>query len=221
MGLSTDVIRVLLVHAYPIVREGLGDLLTKREGVEVVGTAGDTATALRLIDELDPHIVLLDIGLLDGGTIDEAAEMQSRGRKPRVVIFSATERDRDIDAVFRTHLWGYADRTASVDSVLEGVRNVARGRRFFCRTVASRIISRLSRDKKRIEKVSRLATLSTRELQITRHLSLGMSVKDLARLLRLSAKTVDNQKAKIMNKLDLHDRVDLCRFAVREGIITA
>lgn len=215
------VISILLVDDHAMVREGLADQIRRDPALTVVACVGDAHSAVEMVEQLTPDIVLMDVHLPGLSCFAAARIIAERWPKTRVVFLSAFGHDRYIDQALAAQAWGYLTKTESSAAVREAIHAVAAGRVHFSQDIKTRLVAdrhhfRLSRPSH-----SRVSTLTARELEIFRYLAEGRALKDVARLLGLSAKTVDNHKSNIMAKLDIHDRVALARFAVREGISEA
>lgn len=211
--------RILLVDYHPAVRSGVSVWVEKTPDMRIVAETSSADTAIDLTRELTPDVVVMEIIIpgADGITVIQA--MQKCHAGCRFVILTASVRDRDIDAALRAGVHGFISKQAPAASVVTGIRTVARGRTYFCEVTERRIVVRHRLPANSPQRVSRAGTLAPRELEILRHLSVGLSVKDVANLLRISSKTVDSHKRGIMSKLDIHNRIELSRFAVREGLV--
>lgn len=213
-------IRVVLVDALPVVREGLHAALGRERDISIVGEASSCAEAAVVIAAAQPHLTVLDIDLPDGTGFELMDALRSVAPDVRCVVFTASCRDCDIEAGLRSGVAGYLTKQGSVANVVNAVRHVHRGGgQYFCDLVSGRIVARRANPESPDELCSRLATLTSRETTVLRQLALGRAVKDVAALLHISPKTVDNHKTHMMAKLDIHDRVALCRYAVRERLV--
>jgi DNA-binding NarL/FixJ family response regulator len=218
-------ITILIVDDHALLRDGLCAQISVEPGMAVVDTCGDADTAISLVAKHKPNIVLMDIDLPGLSCFAACGQMAAQSEDTRVIFLSAYHHDRYIDQALEVNAWGYVTKGESISIVLEAIRSVSGGRVHFSDDVKSRIVAegkgfRLSSPSSSPSSSSRsrVSTLSPRELEVLRYLAKGLSVKEVAKIMHISAKTVDNHKTHIMQKLDIHDRVELARFAFREGI---
>lgn len=216
----TPNIRIVVVDDHALLRGGLVVQLDGEEDMEVVGSCPDAETAIAQVAQHRPDVVLMDIDLPGLNCFAACRLIAGQSQSTRVIFLSAYGHDRWIDQALEVQAWGYVTKSESFSEVCEAIRSVVQGRVHFSDDIKSRLVA--GRDGLELKRRtrSRASTLSPRELEVLRYLARGLAVKDVARTMHLSAKTVDNHKSKIMAKLDIHDRVTLARFAYREGIAT-
>ncbi len=195
-------------------------MLAKSGEYEVIGPAGDGHTALRMLDRHKPDVIIMDVDVPGMHLTEIVSAIDTCHPACRVMVFTLDDRDSKIEEALRAGVLGYVHKRNEMVVVIEGVRSVARGKWYACRTIQARIVTKTERQRCTGRATARVSTLTPRELIVLRHVSEGLSVKEMAQVLHVSAKTVDNQKGEVMRKLDIHDRLGLCRFAVREGIVS-
>jgi len=214
-------IRILVVDDHGLIRESVGAALNWEQDLTVVGSASNADEAIRKALELKPTIVLMDIDMPGASCFDAIRIIRSRLPETRFLLFTAYPHDGHLDRALQVKANGFVLKHDGIASLATAVRHVAEGR-FYC---SPAIMNRLVVDGKDIRLAnppqSRLNLLSPRELELLRILAQGTSLKEAARLLGISPKTADKQKTSIMAKLDIHDRVELARYAIREGLIEA
>ncbi len=214
-------ITILLVDDHVLVRQGLAAQINAESDMSVCGEAGSADDGIELVETHKPDVVLMDIDMPGMSCFAAAKTMQTLSPGTRVVFLSAYCYDSYIDEAIRLDAAGYVTKGECATSVLEAIRIVAGGGIYFSDDIKARIVIHeggigLAGDAK-----SRLSTLTPREREVLRYLARGMGVKETAGVMHLSVKTVDNHKANLMAKLDIHDRVELARFAIREGLADA
>lgn len=214
----TDPIRVLLVDDHALVRGALAERLGREPGLVVVGTAGTAEEALRKARESKPHVVLTDIDMPGLDCFEAARRLIAMQPDVRVVFLSAFIHDRYVDEALAVKAHGYLTKSEPPERVVAAIREVASGGAYFSAEVRSRIVVEASGVRLRGGSTSRVATLSRRELEVLRYIARGLGKKEIATITHLSLKTVEHHATRLMNRLDIHDRVELTRFALREGL---
>jgi len=175
-----------------------------------------------MVRRLKPDIVLMDISMPGLSCFDAAQRATAISPKTGIIFLSSFSHDHYIDMALRVKAKGYLTKNESFSVLVKAIRRVAAGRTHFSPGVASRIVAdkngiRLSGAAKR----TRASILSPREMEVLQYLANGESKKGIAEIMRVSVKTVDTHAQRLMNKLDIHDRVELAHFAIREKFIEA
>ena len=218
---DTSPFSVLVIDDHAMVREMIGLMLAGESDMQVVGMASNAEEGVHEALQCRPNVVILDIDMPGLSCFDAARQLGSRLPNTRIVFLSAFFNDRYIEQALEVEAAAYVTKSEPLTSVVRAVRAVAAGAVYFSPEVQSRIVidskgARLA-DKGR----TRSQTLTNREVEVLRYLARGMSTKEIAATLHISVKTVDRHRANLMSKLDIHDRVELARFAIREGISEA
>jgi DNA-binding NarL/FixJ family response regulator len=211
-------ISVLLADGQSLLREMLADRLRREENISVKGTASDPAGALAAAAQLSPDVIVMD---LDNQRRDGAAPLdalQSVCPHVRFVLLGAFVNDGQFEWALTLNGAAYVSKVESFPTLVEAIRTAAAGQVYFSPGLRSRVAIGSSGARLAQPISAPLASLSPRELEILRHIAQGLSKKQIAQLLHISAKTVENHAANLMEKLALHDRVALTRFAIREGL---
>lgn len=214
-------IRILIADDHALVRSAIARSLTAEDGITVVGEVDNASDAVDKAIQLCPDIALLDIDMPGLLSFDAARTIRSRVPDIKIMFCSAFSHDHYIQSALDVGAAGYVTKGESAANVVTAIRAVARGRTFFSADVQDRIVvdskgARLSQVSK-----SRHNTLTPRELEVLRYIASGMAKKEIAQTMHLSVKTVDNHSTNLMSKLDIHDRVELTRYAIREGLSNA
>jgi two-component system, NarL family, response regulator NreC len=208
--------RVLLVDDHQIVRQGLKSLLTRDDEMEVVGEASDGHEAVRLAAKLAPDVVVMDVGmpLLNG--LDAAREILKDSRRIGVVLLTMHAEDYQVLEALRLGIRGYVIKTQAVDELVLAIREVARGK-FYLSSGASQAIVQayLAGSEPPSD------PLTSRDRQVLQLVAEGKTTKEIAGQLGISPKTAETYRARIMEKLDIHDTAGLVRYAIRQGLIQA
>ena len=215
--------RVMLVDDHKFVVDLMKPLLESQiPDLEVIKSADDGTKAVALASELCPDLLIMDIDLPGIGCFDAAQAITQACPDTKIMFLSAHQHDEYIEQALRVGARGYVVKNEDARVIVEGVRRVLAGELYYSPSVLARVKTgpggELSLER---EPVTRLSTLTERERQILIMLAQGESVKRIATALKIAYKTVDKHKVSLMKKLDIHDRVELCRYAVRERIIEA
>jgi DNA-binding NarL/FixJ family response regulator len=214
-------ISVLLADDHALVRDALANWLRESGDVQVVGEVGSADEALAVAVREKPDIVLMDIDMPGLLAFDAVRTIRARSPKTRIIVLSGFFHDRYIEEALASEASGYITKGETTETVLRAIRTVAAGGAYFSPQVQARIVvdshgARLSEASK-----TRASTLTPRELEVLRYIARGLSKKDIAAIMHLSVKTVDNHSTSLMSKLNIHDRVELARYAIREGLAEA
>jgi len=213
--------RLLLVDDHLMVREGLAAQLASQENYSVVAQASDATEAIDRTIQTNPDIVLMDIDMPGMSCFDAARTIQLRCPNAKIIFLSAHQHDEYIDQAVNVQARGYVLKSGGFTELKKAIRTVLKGGLYYSDAVLSRLVIDGDTLKLREGPVTRLSTLSKREKELLRLLATGLSVREAAHVMSISPKTADNQKVNLMKKLDIHDRVELARFAIREGLINA
>ncbi len=214
-------IRVVLVDSQQLMLECLRDRLNSEMTIHVVGTAANSDDGVRVVDELLPDVVVLDMELPGRGVFESINDLRTRHRLIKILILTSLQSDILLSHAIQVKANGYVLKTEPLSSVISAIHTVADGRPVFSEPVRSRLEFDSEQNAYSLKINQAAADLTARQLEVLRHLARGASVKEVAKLMHLSQKSVDSHKYRIMNKLGIHDRVDLTRYAIREQIIEA
>jgi DNA-binding NarL/FixJ family response regulator len=217
-----DAVRVLVVDDHAVFRRGLTSVLGDEPGVTVVGEAADGLEAVDRALELRPDVVLMDVRMpyLDG--IAACAKIKEQYPETRVVMLSVSEDDADLYAAIRAGASGYLLKEISVEEVARAVRAVQGGQSLISPRMAGRLMDEFAALARRAEESPRPASmprLTERELEVLRLVAEGLNNGDIAKRLFISQNTVKNHVRNILEKLQLHSRMEAVVYAVREKIL--
>lgn len=211
-------IRVLLVDDHVILREGIRALLALSRDVEVVGEAGDGQTALERVAELAPDVVLMDIAMpgLDG--LEATRRIKDRYKGVKVLILTQHENREYVFPILKAGADGYVLKKAAGTELISAIRAVHEGGTFLYPSVAKTVVEDYLRPDGTISD-RRHSRLTDREVEVLKLVAEGYSNQEIADMLCLSVKTVTGHRTNIMEKLDLHSRTELVKYAIRTGLI--
>ena len=205
-------IRIILVDDHYLLREALREKLEKEIDIDIVGEAGDGNTALQLVAELLPDVVVLDISLREMSGVDIAAQITADYPQIKIVALSMHSDKRFVMQMLKAGAAGYVTKTAASTELLTAIRTVAAGKRYVGAEVADALIDGVQTS------TNSQTQLGRREREVLRLLAEGLRTSDIADRLFISAGTVEVHRRNIMRKLDLHTVAELTKYAIREGI---
>jgi len=212
-------IRLLLVDDHQVVRSGLRMLLASESDVEIVGEAGTAREALEAVRLLKPTVVLMDIGLPDLSGIDATREIKRTYPEVAVVALTIHEDEEYFFKMLEAGAGGYVPKRAAPEELLTAIRAAAAGEVYLYPSMAKLLVKDyLSQDRSN-DTASTLDGLTDREQEVLRYLADGTANEEIAAALVISIKTVARHRENIMQKLGLHSRAELVRYAIRKGII--
>jgi two-component system, NarL family, response regulator NreC len=212
-------IRLLLVDDHQVVRSGLRMLLSTESDVEIVGEAGTAREALEAVKSLRPNVVLMDIGLPDLSGIDAAREIKRTNPEVAVVALTIHEDEEYFFKMLEAGASGYVPKRAAPEELLTAIRSAAAGEVYLYPSLAKLLVKDYLAQEHTSEAERALDGLTTREQEVLRYLAEGVANDEIAEALVISAKTVARHRENIMQKLGLHSRSELVRYAIRKGII--
>ena len=212
--------RIVVADDHAIVRQGLRLILDGQPDMEVVGEAGDGAEAVALAQEIRPHLMVLDVSMPRLTGLQAARQITKLAPDVRILILSMHDNEQYFFEALRAGASGYVLKSAVDRDLVEGCRAAMRGEPFFY----AGAIKALIRD--HLERVRQGETLSgdpltERESEIVKLIAEGHTSREIAEILVISERTVERHRENILDKLDMRDRVELTRYAIRRGLIEA
>ena len=213
--------RLLLVDDHAIVRSGLRMLLDGKPDVEIVGEAGTAAEAMSMAEQVQPNVILMDIGLPDKSGIEATREIKTRYPEIAVVALTIHEDEEYFFKMLDAGASGYVPKRAAPEELLDAIRVAAEGEVYLSPSLAKLLVRDYLNEDRPADHKDALDGLTERESEVLAHLADGASNSDIASALVISPKTVERHRENIMRKLNLHSRAELVRYAIRKGIIKA
>ena len=212
-------IRVLVVDDHTIVRDGICALLALAGDIEVVGEAANGSEALKMVKELEPDVVLMDITM----PIMDGLEATRRIHKefPRIRVLALTQYD-DKEYVFpviEAGASGFISKVAASLELTSGIRSIYQGDSYLSPSVARLLIEDYQHGEGRVIREP-YEQLTDRERDVLKLVAEGHTTKEVADILVVSPRTVEGHKTNFMAKLGIHNRTELVKYALRKGIIT-
>jgi two-component system NarL family response regulator len=218
---EAEPIRVLVVDDQELFRRGITMLLTAEPGIEVVGEAGDGLEGAALAESTAPDVVLLDVRMPRRSGIEACIDIKQAVPSAKILMLTVSDEEADLYEAVKSGASGYLLKDSSIDEVAQAVRVVADGQSLISPSMAAKLIDefkQLARPER--EQVPGLR-LTDRELQVLRFVATGMNNREISKQLYISENTVKNHVRNILEKLQLHSRMEAVMYAVREKLIEA
>jgi DNA-binding NarL/FixJ family response regulator len=214
-------IRVLVVDDHVLFRRGLQMVLAQEPDIDLVGEAGDGAQAVSQAADLLPDVVLLDIRMPKRSGIEACAGIKEVVPSSRILMLTISDEEADLYDAIKAGASGYLLKEISTDEVSAAIRAVAGGQSLISPSMASKLLSEFAsmiKTKDEREQVP-APRLTDRELEVLRLVARGMNNREIAKELYISENTVKNHIRNILEKLQLHSRMEAVVYAVREKIL--
>lgn len=213
-------IRILLADDHAILRDGIRALLSDEPDLEVVGEAENGRQALEQARGLRPDIVVLDIGMPLLSGLEATRVIRRDVPEARVLILTMHHNEEYLAQVLGAGASGYVLKDAAGRELVSAIRQVAQGEPFFSPSVATTLAAFYLRSLEAEKTHDPYDDLTVREREILQLVAEGFTNRQIAEMLSLSIKTVKTHRLHLMQKLDLHDRTELVKYAFQKGIIT-
>lgn len=212
--------RVLLVDDHTLFRHGLRTLLEKHGAFEVVGEAEDGRAAVKLVEQLHPDVVVMDIAMKGLNGIEATRQVRQRFPRTQVVMLSMHLLESYVRQALESGASGYLLKSAAGSELIAALENVRNGGSYFSGPV-SRMIVEGYLETNRAAKDEKVSLLTPREKEVLQLIAEGNSYKEIASALKISPKTVGQHREHLMQKLHCRRTAELVKFALREGLTPA
>jgi two-component system response regulator NreC len=212
-------IRLLLVDDHPVVRVGLHTLLETEPDMEVVGEAGTGAQAVSLIAAHCPDVVVMDISMPEMDGLEATRRVREICPCVHVLILTVHAQERYLFPVLKAGASGYVLKSTVDTELIDAIRTVARGEAFLYPSATQMVLEDYLAHLHGAEQDT-YEQLSEREREVLKLIALGHTAGEIAERLMLSPKSIETYRARIMQKLDLHSRAALVRYALARGLLT-
>jgi two-component system response regulator NreC len=212
-------IRVLIAEDHTVVRQGLSALINRQPDMRVVGESGDGKEAVEKAKELCPDVVLMDIAMKRMNGLEATARIKKIAPEVKVLVLTMYENEEYIFQILRAGASGYLLKDAAMTDLIAAIKAVYRGESYLSPSISRKVIDDYIRRAELGEKGGTGDILSDRENEVLQLIAEGHTYDEIASILCISKKTVETHRANIMDKLNIHDKVGLVKYAIRKGLI--
>ena len=211
--------RLLIIDEQPLLREGLRASLASESTIDVVAAAGSMNEAITLAAQHAPGVVLTELRAGGGGLVELMAGLERARLQPHVVVLTRQAGEHQVRQAITAGVRAYICKDDGYSELLEALRVVADGRRFFSDTVESQILAQYA-ERVLARHSTSGASITPREREVLARIGQGQTNKDIARALHLSVKTVEKHRSNLMRKLGLHNTAAVTVYAIRQGLVS-
>ncbi len=216
---QNESLRVLIVDDHDLFRTGLRNLL-EEQSVQVVGEAATGAEAVRIVREIAPDVVVMDLNMPGMGGVDATRHISSIAPLTRVVMLTISDEDNDVMDAILAGACGYLLKDSSIEQLISGIEAASRGESLISPTIAAKVLQRVRATSANPEIATQIQTqLSDREIEVLKLIANGKDNAVIAGELHISPKTVKNHISNILMKLQIDNRIQAAVYAVRSGIV--
>lgn len=211
-------VSIVLADDHPVVRRGMRSLLESEPDFSVVGEAGDGLEIVRMVERLQPDILLLDLMMPSLSGLEALRIIHQRAPRLRVVVLSMHSNNAFVAEALKNGANGYVLKGSTEEDLVRAVREVAAGKRFLSAPVTEKAIEAYI-EQSRTAEIDPHETLTPREREVLQLAAEGNTSTEIAARLHLSHRTVENHRANLMRKLGIQNQTELVRYALRRGLI--
>jgi DNA-binding NarL/FixJ family response regulator len=224
VNITAEVIRVLIVDDHALYRRGLLTVLETEDGIEVVGEAADGVEAVDQAEETLPDVIVMDVSMPKRGGIDACRVIKQRVPSARILMLTSSDDEANLFEAVRAGATGYLLKDVPPEEVAAGIRGVHQGQSLLSPMMASKLLTEFALISQRDTLPAptpglELPRLTHRELDILKLVARGRLNREIAAELFISENTVRNHIRNILDKLQMHSRMEAARYAVRQRLI--
>jgi len=212
-------IRLLVVDDQELFRRGLMMVLSGEPGLELAGDAADGETAVEMVISSAPDVVLLDVRMPKLSGIDTCAAIKEAAPSTRIIMLTASDDESDLYDAIKSGASGYLLKDASIDEVAQAIRLVADGQSLISPAMATKLLDEFKQMARPERSDVMVPRLTQRELEVLRLVARGFNNREIGEQLFISENTVKNHVRNILEKLQLHSRMEAVMYALRERLL--
>ena len=212
-------VKVVIAEDHTILREGLKALLGSDPDLEVCGEADNGKDAIKLVQRLNPDIVLMDLSMPRIHGLEAIREIRKTNPTTKILVLTVHDDEEYISATLRSGASGYVLKNDSYNELLSSIKTVLRGKPYLSPAISQTIIQGYLDGKKSDDVRTGYETLTARERETLKLIAEGVRNKDIAEFMGISSKTAEKHRSNLMKKLDLHSVSAITAFAAKKGLI--
>ncbi|MDP9824174.1 response regulator [Nocardioides massiliensis] len=212
-------VRVIVVDDQELFRRGLTMLLAAEDDIEVVGEASDGTSAVELATATVPDVILMDVRMPKGSGIEACVSIKQVAPSAKIIMLTVSDEEGDLYDAVKSGASGYLLKDSSIDEVAQAVRVVADGQSLISPSMAVKLIDEFKQMARADRDQVPTPRLTERELEVLRKVAEGLNNREIAKQLFISENTVKNHVRNILEKLQLHSRMEAVMYAVREKLL--
>jgi len=216
-----DALKILIVDDHALFRRGIQMVLEQEDGIEVVGEATDGQEAVEKAEELMPDVVLMDVRMPKRSGIEATSAIREAIPHAKILMLTVSDEEEDLYEAIKAGASGYLLKEISTEDVADAIRSVWTGQSRISPAMASKLLNEFQAMSRRAEERESVHSprLTDREMEVLRLVAKGMNNRDIAKELFISENTVKNHVRNILEKLQLHSRMEAVVYAVREKLL--
>lgn len=213
-------LRIVLADDHKIMREGLRTLLEKQDDFEIIAEAGDGRTTVKLVDEHNPDLVVMDTVMPDLNGIEATRQIIAKNPKIKIIALSMHSDKQFVMQMLKAGASGYILKDCAFKELVYAIQSVVNGYIYLSPRINTMLLKERVFEPVAVNS-SAFASLSNREREVLQMIAEGKSTKEIATALFVSVKTIETHRQQIMNKLNIHSIAGLTKYAIREGLTSA
>ena len=218
LSFNMDKTTVLVADDHTILRQGIKSLLANEEEIEVIGEAKNGREALTIIEETLPDVILMDIAMPGLNGLEATRRIKKKFPRMKVLVLTMYTNEEYIFQILNAGANGYLVKETAFQDLISAIKAVYKNEAFMSPSISKKVINSYIKRAQNDEKET-CEILTTREREILQLIAEGNSSKKIAELLFISPKTVETHRTHIMDKLNIHNRTGLVKYAIRKGIV--
>ncbi len=211
-------IKVLLADDHAVLLDGLRLLLDMQDDIIVIGDANNGRLAVQRVNQLRPHIVIMDVVMPELNGIEATRQIALEQPNTKVIMLSMNADSEYVFRALQAGARGYLVKASAGSEVVQAVRAVHKGRRYLSHEISETVLDAYIRQREIMHQDSILSRLSSRELEVFQLVVEGVTSREIAKILSISPETVKTYRKRVMKKLNIKDLPSLVKFAVLHGI---
>ncbi len=208
--------KIILVDDHKIIRDGLRNLLEQQPNIEIIAEADDGISAVQLAKDLNPDVIIMDIGLPTLNGIEATRKIIADNPKIKIISLSICSDKWSLEKMIKAGASGYVLKNSAFEELVQAVNTVMNNEFYLCSDLSGTIITEYVSTIRSSESLKEI--ISAREREVLQLIAEGKTVGEIASCLNISKKTVEVHRSQIYNKLGISNMADLIKYAIREGL---